>query len=44
MPDKEGKHHYFEIMLPGAILGLVVGFVSQRWGTTARSAGAALAK
>ena len=31
-PDPQGNHHYFEIMLPGAILGLVVGFVSQRWG------------
>jgi len=33
MPDPEGDHHYFEIMLPGAILGVVVGFVAYRWGT-----------
>ena len=33
MPDPSGNHHYVEIMLPGAILGLAVGFVSQRWGT-----------
>lgn len=39
MPDPEGGHHYVEIMLPGAILGLVVGFVSQRSGTI-RSSGA----
>jgi len=32
MPDPDGKHHYVEIMLPGALLGLVVGFVSQRFG------------
>ena len=32
MPDPEGRHHYVEIMIPGAILGLIVGFVSQRWG------------
>jgi hypothetical protein len=32
MPDPEGKHHYLEIMLPGAVLGVVVGFVTQRYG------------
>ncbi len=32
MPDPEGNHHYVEIMLPGAILGAVAGFVCQRWG------------
>jgi hypothetical protein len=33
MPDAEGKHYYFEIMLPGAILGMIVGFATQRYGT-----------
>lgn len=31
--DAEGRHHYFEIMLPGAILGVMVGFATQRFGT-----------
>jgi hypothetical protein len=31
-PDAQGRHHYFEIMLPGGILGLVVGFATQRFG------------
>lgn len=32
MPDPQGGYHFVEIMLPGALLGLVVGFVCQRWG------------
>jgi len=31
MPEPSGKHHYFEIMLPGSILGAVVGFATQRY-------------
>ncbi len=31
-PDPEGRHHYFEIMLPGGILGAIVGFATQRYG------------
>jgi hypothetical protein len=31
-PDPQGKHHYAEIMLPGAILGVIVGFATQRFG------------
>jgi uncharacterized membrane protein HdeD (DUF308 family) len=31
-PDPQGQHHYAEIMLPGAILGVVVGFATQRFG------------
>ena len=31
-PDAEGRHHYWEIMLPGAILGAIVGFATQRYG------------
>jgi hypothetical protein len=31
-PNPDGKHHYVEIMLPGAILGLIVGFATQRFG------------
>ncbi len=32
IPDPQGGHHFFEIMLPGAIVGAVAGFVCQRWG------------
>jgi len=31
-PDPQGKHHYIEIMMPGAILGVLVGFATQRFG------------
>ena len=31
-PDPQGQHHYAEIMLPGAILGVVVGVATQRFG------------
>ncbi len=37
MPDPEGGHHFFEIMLPGAIVGAVAGFVCQRWGQAPRT-------
>ena len=32
MPDPNGKHYYWEIMLPGGILGMIVGFATQRHG------------
>ena len=32
VPDAQGQHHYFEIMLPGGILGAIVGFATQRFG------------
>ena len=32
MPDPSGKHYYWEIMLPGSIVGLLVGYATQRWG------------
>ena len=28
----EGKHYYFEIMLPGSLVGLIVGFATQKYG------------
>ena len=30
MPSGTGKHYYWEIMLPGAILGMIVGYATQR--------------
>ena len=40
MPNPEGKHYYFAIMLPGGILGAVVGFATQRYKAGAQAAGA----
>ena len=31
----EGQQYYFEIMLPGAIVGLLVGYATQRYGRAA---------
>lgn len=31
-PDTAGHRYYFSIMLPGAVLGAVVGFATQRFG------------
>ena len=43
-PDPQGGHHYAEIMLPGAILGVIVGFATQRFGRPSLSAPAGGAK
>jgi len=32
MPDPSGKHYYFKIMLPGGIVGMIVGYATQRFG------------
>jgi len=34
MPDPSGKHYYWEIMLPGGILGIIVGYATQRMGSS----------
>lgn len=31
-PDSAGRHYYWEIMLPGAVLGMLAGYSSQRFG------------
>jgi hypothetical protein len=31
MPQPSGNHYYLEIMLPGSILGAIVGFATQRY-------------
>ena len=33
MPQPSGKHYYFEIMIPGGIVGMIVGYATQRFGT-----------
>ena len=36
MPDPSGKHYYWEIILPGSVLGLIVGYATQKYGTAGR--------
>ena len=36
MPDPiTHKHYYFEIILPGSIVGMIVGYATQRYGAAA---------
>lgn len=42
MPQPDGTHYWWEIMLPGSILGLIVGYATQRYGGTARATGRAV--
>ena len=35
MDASKGKSHYLEIMLPGFVVGAIVGFLTQRMGTPA---------
>ena len=32
MPDEYGKHYYWQIMLPGGVLGAIVGLATQKYG------------
>lgn len=38
MPDPSGKHYYWEIVLPGSLLGVIVGYATQKYGTTGTDA------
>jgi F0F1-type ATP synthase assembly protein I len=38
MDAKAGKPHYLEIMLPGFVVGAIIGFLTQKMGTTTASA------
>jgi MFS family permease len=35
-PDPSGKHYYWEIMLPGSVVGLIVGYATQQYGVARR--------
>ena len=37
-PNPDGSHYYWQIMLPGSILGMIVGYATQRFGTAPRTA------
>lgn len=32
MPSETGEHYYVEIMIPGSIVGIIVGFATQKYG------------
>ncbi len=32
MPSENGQHYYLEIMLPGFVVGAIIGFLTQRAG------------
>jgi hypothetical protein len=36
MPQPSGEHYYWEIILPGSVLGVIVGYATQRYGAAAR--------
>jgi len=42
MGDQTGQHHYMEIMLPGFVVGAIIGFVTQKTGKPAPAQGAGL--
>jgi len=37
MPNEQGGHYYWEIMLPGGLVGLIVGYATQRFGETPKT-------
>lgn len=36
IPDPSGQHYWLQIMLPGFITGAMIGFFTQRYGSTAK--------
>lgn len=38
MPNPDGTHYYWQIVLPGSVLGLVVGYATQKYGSQSRPA------
>ena len=41
MPQPDGTHYYWQIMLPGCVLGLIVGYATQKYGKPSRGTVAA---
>ena len=37
MPAENGEHYYLQIMLPGFVVGAIIGFLTQRMGTPAHA-------
>jgi hypothetical protein len=40
MPDPSGNHYYVQIIIPGSLVGLIVGYATQKYGTVPTSAAA----
>jgi peptidoglycan/LPS O-acetylase OafA/YrhL len=40
LPQPDGSHYWVEIMLPGSVVGLIVGYATQRFGRGRSSNGA----
>ncbi len=38
MPDENGKHYWLQIMLPGTIVGVILGYATQKYGKEAKPA------
>ena len=36
IPQPDGTHYWWQIMLPGSVLGLIVGYATQRYGRNSR--------
>ena len=39
MPQPSGEHYYWQIVLPGSVLGVIVGYATQRYGRSSRPVG-----
>jgi hypothetical protein len=39
IPQPDGSHYWIEIMIPGTIVGLIVGYATQRYGRASRKLG-----
>jgi hypothetical protein len=37
MPSATGEHYYWQIMLPGFVVGAIIGFLTQRMGAPAQT-------
>ncbi len=38
MPNPDGSHYWWQIILPGSVLGVIVGYATQRFGTAPAAA------
>jgi hypothetical protein len=37
MPAANGEHYYVEIMVPGTIVGIILGFATQKYGRSPKA-------
>lgn len=37
-PSADGQHHYLEIMTPGSVVGMILGYSTQRYGRSPKIA------